>query len=148
MPETRALTPEDDPRTAAVESGAESTEYQLARLMAVGTLVGSFGLAALAMLALILGKLDLTGLLVLLGVLLAPAVPSAAYVARGYSKDRTAVKTSASQGAAAVAVAEAQGPVTAPGAQGPAGVAGAAGATGAQGPPGTRVPAGGPVVLP
>lgn len=108
-----------DPRNQAVPEGQGTSEQRVAMLTAMGTLLGTFGLAALVLVALILGKIDTEATLILLGFLLLPGAPSAAYVARGYSADRTALKTEVAKGAAAVAVAEAKAEEPRPPASGP-----------------------------
>lgn len=109
MTETK-LPPDLDPATQAVPAGTHTTEYRVALFTALGTLIGTFVLAAMVMIALILERVDIQSALILLGFLLVPGAPSAAYVARGYSSDRADLKGKVAQGAASVAVAEARGP--------------------------------------
>lgn len=103
-----------DPKNQATPPGQATTEYKVALWTALGTLGGTFLLAALVLVALIVGRIDLQASLILLGFLLVPGAPSAAYVARGYSADRTGLKAEVAKGAAQVAAAEGKAGVAPP----------------------------------
>lgn len=101
METVNALPLEQDPRSQAVAPGAASSEYRLA----VAALASTTLLALGAMALVALGRLDLPGLLVVLGVLLG-GTGSAALVARGYAAERTTLKAEVARAAADVAIAD------------------------------------------
>lgn len=93
----------NDPSNSAVVPGASTTEYLMSRNALV--LSGILALGAFVLVG--RGKLDVTGLLVVLSIAVGGGA-SVATVARGYVTNRTQLKRDVAKGASDVAVAQAE----------------------------------------